>query len=320
MELGQEESFDKASSETNDGNKAEPNKSDSQLTLKYVRSQESFKRCRDKCTPSDLNADVIHFELLVEKGLIDKDYECPDGQDDGDHLRSVARSMEGEAIAEIVKTMRNEFMANLSSKKKNLKEILIKVKDDSSELNSISKPDHEKKSLEVTYSCSTEIKPFTEFPSKREKEMMQWINEINLFTSGMERDPENVNWGLFRANLLKMHKHYVTQKPANFNILRDHHNDLSSAGLAADCKGSLKNLGSRAVHIRCNIQGLESKMLTLDHCFDRFCDKLSRSTIAKDRVDRDLKILALLRDRIDQRLTQMEMDFVRTKNQLFCQD
>nr|XP_017093242.2 uncharacterized protein LOC108122911 isoform X2 [Drosophila bipectinata] len=370
MEFGQEESFDNASSEKNDGNDAEPNKSDSQVTLQYVRSQESFKRCRDKCISSDLNADVIHFELLVEKGLIDKDYECPDGQDDGDHLRSVARSREGEAIAEIVKTMRNEFMANLSSKKKNFKEMLIKngmmdcvldecahlvdagetdflktteyqlnenrclndydrlllVKDtatvetqahlvnsngravikdtnsiitfqpDSSKINSNCKPDYKTRALEVTYSSPTETKPFTEFPSKREKEMMQWINEINLFTSGMERDPEKVNWDLFRANLLKMHKHYVTHKPKSFNTLRDHQNALSSADLAADLKGSLKDLGSR------------------------FCDKLSHSTIAKDRVDRDLKILALLRDRIDRRLTQMEMDFLSNKNQLFCQN
>lgn len=41
----------------------------------------------------------------------------------GDHIRS----MDGGAIAEIVKEMRNEFMTSLSSKAKNLKEILIKV-------------------------------------------------------------------------------------------------------------------------------------------------------------------------------------------------
>ncbi|KAH8335030.1 hypothetical protein KR067_012066, partial [Drosophila pandora] len=310
MELEREESFEDAFAETNDGNEAEPNKSDSQLTLKYVRSQESLKRFRKKCTFTDLNSDAIHFELLVEKGLIDEDDESPGGHKVGDHLRS----MDGGAIAEIVKEMRNEFMTSLSSKAKNLKEILIKP--DSSGLNSNVTTGYEHSALQATDSRLPQMNKFTEFSIKRENEMMQWIDEINLFTSEMERDPENVNWGLFRANLIKMHKHYVTHEPKSFSAFLEPHSELPSVALSADFGGSLKDLGSRTECIRSNIQGLECKMLTLDHCFERFCAKLSRSSLAKDRVDRDLKILSMLRERIDRRLSQMEIDFCKTKKQL----
>lgn len=70
MDLEREESFDDASTETKDGNEAEPIKSDSQLTLKYVWSQESLKKFRNKFTSSDLNSDAIHYELLVEVGSV----------------------------------------------------------------------------------------------------------------------------------------------------------------------------------------------------------------------------------------------------------
>ncbi|EDV41393.2 uncharacterized protein Dana_GF23443 [Drosophila ananassae] len=391
MELEREESFDDAFSDINDANEAEPNKSDSQLTLKYVRSQESLKRFRKKYTSTDLNSDAIHFELLVEKGLIDEDDESPGGHKVGDHLRS----MDGGAIAEIVKEMRNEFMTSLSSKAKNLQEILIKngimdhpinesvrlddsgethfirvskenqlkenrlpkdstrvlsikdttyplikghahlvdrktmiedsrsiitVKPDSSGLNSNVNTGYEHSALQATDSRLSEMNKFTEFSINRENEMMQWIDEINLFTSEMERDPENVNWGLFRANLIKMHKHYVTHEPKSFSAFLEPHSEIPSVGLTADFGGSLKDLGSRVECIRSNIQGLECKILTLDHCFERFCAKLSRSSIAKGRVDRDLKILAMLRERIDRRLSQMEIDFCKTKKQLICQE
>lgn len=195
------------------------------------------------------------------------------------------------------------------------------VKSNSSELNSNVKTlGYEYSALQTTDSSLTERETFNEFSINRENEMMQWINEINLFSSGMESDPDNVNWGLFRANLLKMHKHYVTHEPKSFGAFREPQSELPSIGLAVDFGGSLKDLDCRAEYIKSNIQGLECKMLTLDHCFERFCDKLSRSSIAKGRVDRDLKILAMLRERIDQRLCQMEIDFCKTKKQLFCQE
>ncbi|XP_052849007.1 uncharacterized protein LOC128260230 isoform X2 [Drosophila gunungcola] len=326
MELKREMPTDDASMEL-DG--AEPwnmvRSSDSLLTLKRSWSQETvIPSADDMHVPSELSSDDFHLGLLVEKGLIEYDSldQIFDEDEAGDYPRLLSRSADRGGIAEIVKEMRNEFMVKMSSKAKSLKEVLIKgmmehkedgpvEREPKSELEDESKTADESK---VSSNDETGEAPCREV--LRSDGITQLINEINQFTSSMDRNPDSADWGQFRANLLKIHKYYGSiGEPEKNNPVGTA--DIHSAVQATIISDPLNDLQNRAKSLRRNIKGLECKMLTLDNSFEDFCDTFNRSLISKERVERDMVVLAMMRDGIGRRLSQMELEFRRAKDHLF---
>jgi len=270
----------------------------------------------------------------------------PDEDEAGDYPKLLSRTADRGEIAEIVKEMRNEFMVKMTSKAKSFKEILIKVglstcvylndffqlysqkgmmepmegsnvhHDHKSDVKDKVKTDNDYKVPELETNADKALRTTPKQEANRNVEITQLINEINQFTSGMETDPDSADWPNFRANLLKIHKHYVsvgdpeTKEPPCAVHIR-------SPPEAADISEPLKDLRNRAKNLGRNIRGLECKMLTLDHSFDVFCDKFNRSLITKERVERDMVVLAMMRDGIGRRLSQMEAEFRRAKEHLY---
>nr|XP_016926885.2 uncharacterized protein LOC108007674 isoform X1 [Drosophila suzukii] len=307
------------------------NSSDSLLTLKRSWSQETMRPPSDEeAVPFELSSDDIHLGLLVEKGLIEYDSlnQPPDEDEAGDYPKLLSRTADRGEIAEIVKEMRNEFMVKMTSKAKSFKEILIKKgmmepmegsnvhHDHKSDVKDKVKTDNDSKIPELEINADKALRTTLKQEANPNVEITQLINEINQFTSGMETDPDSADWPNFRANLLKIHKHYVsvgdpeTKEPPCAVHIR-------SPPEAADISEPLKDLRNRAKNLGRNIRGLECKMLTLDHSFDVFCDKFNRSLITKERVERDMVVLAMMRDGIGRRLSQMEAEFRRAKEHLY---
>jgi len=270
----------------------------------------------------------------------------PDEDEAGDYPKLLTRTADRGEIAEIVKEMRNEFMVKMTSKAKSFKEILIKVglstcvylndffllffqkgmmepmegsnvhHDHKSDVKDKVKTDNDSKIPELEINADKALSTTLKQEANPNVEITQLINEINQFTSGMETDPDSADWPNFRSNLLKIHKHYVsvgdpeTKEPPYAVHIR-------SPPEAADISEPLKDLRNRAKKLGRNIRGLECKMLTLDHSFDVFCDKFNRSLITKERVERDMVVLAMMRDGIGRRLSQMEAEFRRAKEHLY---
>ncbi|KAH8355752.1 hypothetical protein KR084_012992 [Drosophila pseudotakahashii] len=308
--------------------------SDSLLTLKRSWSEETMRlSLGEAAAPSELSSDDIHLGLLVEKGLIEYDSldQPSDDNEAGDYPMLLSRTADRGGIAEIVREMRNEFMVKLTSKAKSCKEILIKKgmmepKEDSP-VHHDHKSDVKDKAVTQNETEAPEVSKNPEAPDEtalrqevanRNDEITQLINEINQFTSGMERDPDSADWARFRANLLKVHKYYVgDEEPEKKDPSCAVH--MHSAACAADISAPLNALRNQANYLGRNIRGLECKMLTLDHSFDVFCDKFNRSLITKERVERDMVVLAMMRDGIGRRLSQMEVEFRKAKEHLFNQ-
>ncbi|XP_050742559.1 uncharacterized protein LOC108030763 isoform X2 [Drosophila biarmipes] len=321
MDLERELPTDDASMEL----EGQSSSSDSLLTLKRSWSQETMRpSSEEEAVPFELSSDDIHLGLL--RGLIEYDsLNQPSDEDEaGDYPKLLSRTADRGEIAEIVKEMRNEFMVKVSSKAKSFKEILIKkgmmesMEDSNvhhahrSDVRDTAETDNASKVLEqdnaVRTTRSQEV--------NRNNEITQLISEINQFTSGMERDPDNADWPHFRANLLEIYKHYVSvggqeekEQPCTVHS--------RCPAQAAAVSEPLQDLRHRAKALGRNIRGLECKMLTLDQSFDGFCDKFNRSVITKERVERDMVGLAMMRDGIGRRLSQMEEEFRRAKELLF---
>ncbi|XP_016974953.1 uncharacterized protein LOC108041536 isoform X2 [Drosophila rhopaloa] len=330
MELERELPTDDASMEL-DG--AEPwgevRSSDSLLTLKRSWSQETVTPSGDEMhVPPELSLDDIHLGLLVE-GLIEYDSldQTSDEDEAGDYSRLLSRSTDRGGIAEIVKEMRNEFMVKLSSKAKSFKEILIKrgmmeqeedapVHKHETQLEDEARTEDESERPTFTYSAGKEAREAPSEEVNRSDEITQLTNEINQFTSGMDGDSDSADWVHFRANLLKIHKYYVSVREPEKNEPACAA-DIHSVVQAASMSEPLQDIRSRAKSLRRNIRGLECKMLTLDHSFEDFCDKFNRSLISKERVERDMVVLAMMRDGIGRRLSQMEVEFRRAREDLF---
>ncbi|XP_017116020.1 uncharacterized protein LOC108138361 isoform X2 [Drosophila elegans] len=327
MELKREMPTDDASMEL-DG--VEPwtmvRSSDSLLTLKRSWSQETVIPSEDGMhVPSELSSDDFHLGLLVE-GLIEYDSLDQVFVEDeaGDYPRLLSRSADRGGIAEIVKEMRNEFMVKFSSKAKSLKEVLIKrgmmehtedgavKREPKSELEDESKTEDESKNDET----GDETGEAPEREVLRSDGITQLINEINQFTSSMERNPDSADWGQFRANLLKIHKYYgsIGEPEKNSPVGTA---DIHSAAQATIISDPLNDLHNQAKSLRRNILGLECKMLNLDNSFEDFCDTFNRSLISKERVERDMVVLAIMRDGIGRRLSQMEWELRRARDHLF---
>ncbi|KAH8378812.1 hypothetical protein KR009_001537, partial [Drosophila setifemur] len=335
MDLQREVATDDASTKMETGEPwPEVGPTDSELTLKRSCSQETLTPSRDElAAPSKLSSDAIHLGVLVEKGLIEYDLlDRPSNEDDaGDYPRPVTMFSDSAGIGEIVKEMRDEFMVRLSAKAKSLKGILIKKgmmeeqvvgaltqePDPEIEVNAEDKAEDKaeeepKVSKESNDEATAEVEPSVEEATNQEDEIAQVISEITEFTSVIDKDPESVDWSDFRANLLKIHKYYVSSADPEC-IANDGHNEIHDA----DNSGSITELSTCARHLRSSIRGLECKMLTLDHSFDVFCDKFGRTVMAKDRVEREMMGLAMMRERISRRLEQMEFEFRSSKEKLF---
>ncbi|XP_043648990.1 uncharacterized protein LOC122617272 isoform X2 [Drosophila teissieri] len=293
--------------------------SDSLLTLKQSGSQVTIRPSGYELADlSDLSSDDIHLSLLVEKGLIDiGSLDKPSATDlTKDNPRLLSRSADRGGIAEIVKEMRNEFMNKLTSKAKSFKEILIKNHDSE---NKEKTEDESQISRRKNNAGKSKRTSLGEGDVNRNGEIAQLINEINQFTSGMDKDPNTADWSLFRESLLKIHKYYVS---VNEPEEKDQERPISNIGAvkvseSAYTNKPLEDLSSRAKYLRKNIRGLECKMLTLDHSVDDFSDKLNRSLKTNEQVERELVAIALVRDKIGRRLSQMEVEFRRAKEHLF---
>ncbi|XP_017013640.2 uncharacterized protein [Drosophila takahashii] len=331
MDLKRELPTDDASMELEGADPWDCVTSDSLITLKRSWSEETMRPSLGEVTaPSELSSDDIHLGLLVEKGLIEYDSldQPSDENETGDYPKLLSRTADRGGIAEIVREMRNEFMDKLTSKAKSFKEILIKKgmmepKEDSP-VHHDHKSDVKDKAMTENEPTAPEVTKIADAPDKttirqdvahRNDEITQLISEINQFTSGMERDPDSADWAHFRANLLKVHKYYVGDDgPEKKDPACAVH--MRSAAQTADISGPLNDLRNRANYLGKNIRGLECKMLTLDHSFDVFCDKFNRSLITKERVERDMVVLAMMRDGIGRRLSQMEVEFRKAKEHL----
>ncbi|XP_017084247.1 uncharacterized protein LOC108116739 isoform X2 [Drosophila eugracilis] len=295
------------------------------VTLKRSLSQETITPPGDEVDNQiELSPDAIHLGLLVEKGLIEYDsLDMPTDEDEvDDYSELLSRSTDRGGIAEIVKEMRNEFMVKLSSKAKSVKEILIQPTEDSadqifeSELKDKVTKDDPEESEFMDHSVNDEETNLQLEVVDRNDEISGLISKINQFTSGMEKDPDSVDWGQFRANLLKVHRYYVSTGDQEKHILPGLA-DIYSAPESADISKPLKDISSRARYLRGTIRGLECKMLNLDNSFDVFCDQFDRSSISNKRVDRDVVVLSMMRDGIGLRLSQLEVEFRSAKEQLF---
>ncbi|XP_070141899.1 uncharacterized protein [Drosophila kikkawai] len=144
---------------------------------------------------------------------------------------------------------------------------------------------------------------------KRDDDIVQLINDINQFTSEVERDPDGADWSQFRANLLKIHRHYV-QSPAT---IAPYQIGVSSSDISVP----LDDLKNQAKYLRRNIQGLESKMLNLDQTFEEFSENCKCSMISKESAEHDMEALSIMRERIGQRLSELEDEFRRARIHLF---
>ncbi|EDX11528.1 GD12051 [Drosophila simulans] len=313
--------------------------SDSQLTLKQSESQETIRPSGyELADPSELSSYDIHLGLLVEKGLIDINSldksSNEDPTDYADYRGLLSMSADRGGIAEIVKEMRNEFMDKLTSKAKSFKEILIKkgLMEPKDENPVMQNDDSKKKSKPEDESQIPDRKNSAGKPKntslgegdvRRNGEIALLINEINQFTSGMEKDPDTADWAHFRANLLKIHNYYVSNANANEPEERGQEQPNSQIGAVGvsepseDISEPMEDLSSRAQNLRKNIRGLECKMLTLDHSVDIFSDKFNRSLVTKEHVEREMVAIALVRDKIGRRLNQMEEEFRRAREDLF---
>ncbi|EDV52796.1 uncharacterized protein LOC6544171 [Drosophila erecta] len=306
--------------------------SDSLLTLQESGSKETIRPSGyELADPSELSADEIHLGLLVEKGLIDiHSLDDPSNEDlTEDYPSLLSRSADRGGIADIVREMRNEFMNKLTSKAKSFKDVLIKrglmdPEDENPVLQNHAASENKGETEDNSQTPGRENsggQPKKPAPGEgdvnRNGEIAQIINEINQFTSGMESDPNTADWASFRVNLLKIHKYYVNEPKE-----KDQERPISKFGTVKISESSyinepLEDLSSRAKYLRKNIRGLECRMLTLDHSVDDFSDKLSRSSVTKEQVQREMKAIALVRDDIGRRLSQMEVEFRRAKEQLF---
>lgn len=259
-----------------------------------------------------------------------------------DYPGLLSRSADRSGIAEIVKEMRNEFMDKLTSKAKSFKEILIKVRVSSTisyssmlrfqkglmepkdENPAMQKNDSENKAKtkddsQIPDRQNKAGKPLGEGDVRRNGELALLINEINQFTSGMEQDPDTADWARFRANLLKIHKYYVSVNEPEGKGQERPNSQIGAVSVLepSDISGPKEDLSSRAQYLRKNLRGLECKMLTLDHSVDIFSDKFHRSLVTKEHVEREMVSIALVRDKIGRRLNQMEVEFRRAKEDLF---
>ncbi|XP_017042187.1 uncharacterized protein LOC108088750 [Drosophila ficusphila] len=326
MELGRELPTDDASVEL-DGTESwgEVGSSASLLTLKRSWSQETVvPTAEEDPAPPELSLDDIHLGLLVERGLIE--YESLDqlsAEDEvGDYPSLLSRSADRGGIAEIVREMRNEFMVKLSSKAKSLKEFLVqrglmdKSVNDPAHWERESEPRSPAKVLTSKANDGTELETRSEEVANQSDEIGRLINEINQFTARLEMDPGNADWAQFRANLMKVHKHYVSVREPQKEEPADSAG-AHSAFSAKDVSKPLTDLGGRARYLQRSIRGLECKMLTLDQSFEDFCDKFNRNLITKERVERDMVVLATMRDGIGRRLSQMEVEFRAAREHLF---
>lgn len=133
----------------------------------------------------------------------------------------------------------------------------------------------------------------------RGEEIIQLISDINQFTSEIERDPDSVNWSQFRANLLKIHRYYVRSPESRAHS----QNEVPTSDICLP----LNDIKSHAKYLRRNIRGPQSKKLTLDN----------HSLTSKEDVERDMVVLSMIRDRISQRLKELEDEFRMAREQLF---
>ncbi|KAH8245719.1 hypothetical protein KR032_006494, partial [Drosophila birchii] len=317
IEMESELPTDDASIEfDHEGSRGDAKPSESLLTLKRSWSQETLTASSDLCL------DAIHLDFLVEKGLID--YNSLDqqaGDETGDYSRRLTSASDRGRIAEIVNEMRNEFIGKLSSNVKGLKKNLIKVgtstissdPDGVDHRNELVPKNLSKVELEVpkfmTDKKSLKEELSTEDGNRDDDDIILLISEINEFTSEVERDPDNVDWSRFRANLLKIHRHYV-QSPGT----RAHY---QSEVPSSDIRLPVDDLKSQAKYLRRKVQGLESKILSLDQTLEVFSENFSRSLVSKSSVDHEMMAISIMRNRISQRLSELENEFHRARKQLF---
>ncbi|KAH8258734.1 hypothetical protein KR038_005161 [Drosophila bunnanda] len=143
----------------------------------------------------------------------------------------------------------------------------------------------------------------------RHNEIIKLIGDINQFTSEVERDPDSVDWSHFRANLLKIHRHYVRHpetKP-QFQI------EVPSSDISVP----VDDLKSQAKYLRRKVQSLESKILNMDQTLEEFSETFRRSLVCKENVDHELVALSIMRKRIGHRLSELEDEFRWARRQLF---
>ncbi|KAH8286613.1 hypothetical protein KR054_012519, partial [Drosophila jambulina] len=314
MEMERELPNDIASLELDsEGSRGDAKPSESLLTLKRSWSQDTITGSSDLCP------DAIHLDFLVEKGWIDYDSLDQRTEDEGgDYSRCLTSPSDLGEIADIVNEMRNEFVGKLSSNVKGLRRILIKVRSiekdpDSLDLNS-------QLAAKIVAEVELEVPKFLndkESPEeglsiedgKRDDDIIQLISDINQFSCDVERDPDSVDWSHFRANLLKIHRHYV-RKPATKALYQI---GVSSSNISVP----VDDLKSEAKYLRRKVRGLESKILNLDQTLDEFSENFKRSLASNECLHHEMMALSIMRDRIGQRLSELEDEFRRARRQLF---
>ncbi|XP_030385981.1 uncharacterized protein LOC115632859 isoform X2 [Scaptodrosophila lebanonensis] len=180
------------------------------------------------------------------------------------------------------------------------------------------------------------------------------IDDINRFTVNIQEghvssSNSNLNWSQLRQNLLKIRGYYVSSvaadntseqeeeikqaieeipiqiecpKTASKDVCDNQQQSETPEFIPStfvDNASKLAELNSDAGDIRKGLSDLGNRIEELDENVEQFSAKFDKSLLTREQAEKDMQAIDVLRKDIEQRLSQIEVDFMVSKYMLFNQ-
>ncbi|KAM8708728.1 hypothetical protein ACLKA7_015661 [Drosophila subpalustris] len=269
------------------------------------RREELVQQTRDEFS-DELRLDAKYASLkgiLMEKGIRTHSDKLPKAysiEKNEDIFRNV--------VSPVIEELREQYVQQLSS---NIKPAYLKER--VLEKGFIEVCEIEGRNMETTEDFSID--------------MAKIINDINQFTANLESNAHCIDWQEFRLNLLKIHGYYMNnmQKKDPQNVTQsndgedDEEIDIDLAQVELNIENVMEPLNTlitRSKTLGNHIEGVQHKINSLDLKVEEFYRKYNQTLLNREKAFNDMMTLQSMREKIGQRLSQVEMEIHASHTQL----